>query len=194
MRDPYEVLGVKQDATLDEIKKAFRRLSHQHHPDKGGDDARFKEINQAYQILSDPQKRAQYDRFGASGGAGGFGGGFDPRQAGGFGFDFGSGGFGDIFEDLFSSAFSTVQAEVQISPAQAVLGDTIKLRYEGEELSLQVAPGTQDGQVYLFRGKGRATRRGRGDLQVVIRVVIPSGRRLSRKEREAWEALKRLSE
>ena len=193
MADPYEVLGVSKNATADEIKKAFRKASHQHHPDKGGDAARFKEINQAYQILSDPQKRAQYDRFGSAGpaGAGGpqggnpFGGGFDFNFGGG-------GGFGDIFEDLFSSAFATVQAEVQISPAQAVLGATIPLRFENEKLDLEIPAGTQDGQAIVFRGKGRQTRRGRGDLQVVIRIVMP--RRLSRRERELWEELKRLSE
>lgn len=191
MRDPYEVLGVPKDATADQIKKAFRKLSHQHHPDKGGESAKFKEINQAYQILSDPQKRAQFDRFGAAGpaGAGGPGG----QGFGGFDFNFGGGGgFGDIFEDLFSSAFATVQAEVQISPAQAVLGAVIPLRFENEELKLEVPAGAQDGQAMVFRGKGRQTRRGRGDLQIVLRVVMP--RRLSRRERELWEELKRLSE
>ena len=69
MRDPYDVLGVDRSATQDEIKSAFRKLAAQHHPDKNpGDDGaqqRFKELNAAYQILSDPQKRAAFDRFGA---------------------------------------------------------------------------------------------------------------------------------
>src|SRR6185369_15340295 len=71
VRDPYDILGVDRSATQDEIKSAFRRLAGQHHPDKNpGDDGahvRFKELNAAYQILSDPQKRAAFDRFGASG-------------------------------------------------------------------------------------------------------------------------------
>ena len=103
-KDFYNILGVGRDAEEDEIKKAYRKLAHKYHPDKeGGDEAKFKEINEAYQILSDKQKRAQYDRFGdasaggpSGGGFGGFGGGQE------FEFNFGSSGFDDIFGDIFS--------------------------------------------------------------------------------------------
>ena len=89
-KDYYKVLGVDKNASKDDIKKAFRRLAHKYHPDKkGGDEKKFKEINEAYQVLSNDQKRSQYDQFGSSAfsGAGpqpggGFGG-FDPS---GFGF------------------------------------------------------------------------------------------------------------
>jgi len=60
----YEILGVAKTASQDEIKKAFHKLAHKHHPDKGGDESKFKEINEAYQVLSDSQKRQQYDQFG----------------------------------------------------------------------------------------------------------------------------------
>ena len=76
-KDLYSILGVDKNASDDEIKKAYRKLAHKHHPDKkGGDEAKFKEINGAYQTLSDKQKRGQYDQFGqtfegASNGAGG---------------------------------------------------------------------------------------------------------------------------
>lgn len=96
--DPYEVLGVNRDAELSEIKSAYRRLAVKHHPDKNPDDpeaeSRFKEVGQAYSILSDPEKRSAYDRFGTTEGFGaqGFG--------GGAGFE----GMGDFF-DLFSSMF-----------------------------------------------------------------------------------------
>lgn len=89
-KDYYKILGVHRGASADEIKKAFRRLAHQYHPDKkGGDERRFKEINEAYQVLSDAKKRAEYDRFGTTEHMGaGFGGAAGPFRwdAGGFGF------------------------------------------------------------------------------------------------------------
>lgn len=196
MNDPYEVLGVPKDASIDDIKKAFRKLSHQHHPDKGGEAKKFQEINQAYQILSDPQKRAQFDQFGSAGGPGmggnPFGGQSPFGNGGGFDFNFGGGGLGDIFEDMFGAAFANVQAEVQISPVQAVLGDTIGLSIGKDKIELRLPPGTQNGQSFTFRGKGKEHRRGRGDLQIVVRIVIPSARRMSRKERQLWEQIKEL--
>lgn len=103
----YEILGVEKKASTDDIKKAFRKLAQKHHPDKGGDEAKFKEITEAYAILADDKKRREYDSYGQTfaGGAGpqGFGG-FDPSQFSGFGqggveFDLSDlfGGFGDIF-------------------------------------------------------------------------------------------------
>jgi len=94
-RDYYEVLGVDRDATDEEIKRAFRRLAFKYHPDHNHDDLageRFKEVNEAYQVLCDPDKRAAYDRYGHSGAEGLFGQGFE-------GFDFG--GFGEIFNAFF---------------------------------------------------------------------------------------------
>ena len=64
MKDYYQILGVGRDASAEDIKKAYRKLAHQFHPDKGGDEKRFKEISEAYQILSDGDKKAQYDKFG----------------------------------------------------------------------------------------------------------------------------------
>ncbi|KNF09357.1 chaperone protein DnaJ [Gottschalkia purinilytica] len=99
-RDYYEVLGVSKSANDQEIKRAYRKLAKQYHPDLNPDnkeaEQKFKEVNEAYEVLSDPQKKSQYDRFGHAGmnGQGGFGG-FE-----GFSGNF-SGGFGDIFEDIF---------------------------------------------------------------------------------------------
>ncbi|MBI5231900.1 MAG: molecular chaperone DnaJ [Coriobacteriales bacterium] len=104
----YDVLGVKKDATVDEIKKAFRRLARKHHPDAGGDEERFKEINEAYEVLSDAEKRTRYDQYGqyfggqvppGYGGAGAPGGfGYQSVQVGDLG------DLGDIFGNLFGGA------------------------------------------------------------------------------------------
>lgn len=194
-KDYYDILGVSKNASQDDIKKAFRKLAHEHHPDKGGDQAKFKELNEAYQVLSDPNKRSQYDQFGASfdsrGGPSGFSGfrGFSGFGGSGFDFSFG-GGLGSIFEDMFSQAFSQVQAQVEISLSQAVLGDKLRLNVGGETIDLNIPPGTQDGTTFQFRGKGQAHRRGRGDLLVTVRVKIP--KRLSREQQRLFEELKRM--
>ncbi len=107
-KDYYATLGVNKSATQDEIKAAFRKAAHTHHPDKGGDEAKFKEMNEAYQVLGDGEKRAKYDQFGSaafdgSGGGGFPGGGFDFSQAfGGAGFDASQfGDLGDILGGMF---------------------------------------------------------------------------------------------
>jgi len=204
-KDYYQLLGISRSASPEEIKKAYRKLAHQHHPDKAGGSAeRFKEINEAYQILSDPNKKAQYDQFGSVGPSssasqGGWGG-FDPSGFGGFNsqgvkFDFGfggGGGFSSIFEDLFDSAFSRTQVQLTISVAQAVLGDKIVFKTQlGDTLELRLPAGTQEGATFAFPSKGQPTRRGRGDLHVSIHIDIP--KRLSREERELYERLKNLS-
>ncbi len=105
-RDYYEVLGISKTASADEIKKAFRKLAVKHHPDKeGGDETKFKEINEAYEVLKDQQKRQRYDQFGHAG-VGGAAGGGNPFEGFDFGgqnvhFDFGDGGLGDIFGQFF---------------------------------------------------------------------------------------------
>jgi molecular chaperone DnaJ len=113
-RDYYEILGVSKSASPDEIKKAFRRAAIEHHPDKGGDAEKFKEINEAYEILKDTDKRQRYDQFGhagvggngANGGFEGFGG-FSGQQ---FEVDLGDMGLGDIFSSFFGGGFGGVGA------------------------------------------------------------------------------------
>lgn len=123
--DFYKVLGVERAASQDDIKQAYRRLAHLYHPDKaGGNEDKFKEINEAYQVLSDPQKRGQYDQFGQTFQGGGpnnepgsggfdFGGRGNPFE----GFDFGqfSGGFGTAFDinDIFSEMFGASQTRTR---------------------------------------------------------------------------------
>lgn len=138
-RDYYEILGVGKNASADEIKKAYRRLAVKHHPDKeGGDESKFKEINEAYEVLKDSQKRQRYDQFGHAGvgGGSGYSGGSPFEGFGGFGgqnvrFDFGEGGFGDIFSQFFGGGGGRsqgprrgrdVEATLQLTFEEAVFG------------------------------------------------------------------------
>lgn len=115
-KDYYSILGVQKGASEDEIKKAYRKAAHQHHPDKGGDQEKFKEINEAYQVLGNAEKRQQYDQYGqtfedagrSGGGASGFGG-FSGNPFGGQGFDVNFedlGGFSDMFSQFFGGGSS----------------------------------------------------------------------------------------
>jgi len=134
-RDYYEVLGVSKTASADEIKKAYRRLAMKHHPDRNADDegaeARFKEVKEAYEVVSDQEKRATYDRFG-----------HDGLQAGAGGAGFGgSEGFADIFGDVFGDIFGQGRArggrqmfkgadlgyELKLDLETAVAGETVTI-------------------------------------------------------------------
>ena len=143
-RDYYDVLGVKKDASADELKKAFRRAAVEHHPDRGGDEAKFKELNEAYEVLKDSTKRQRYDQFGhagvggSGGGAGGnpFGGGYGQGQN--VNFDFGDMGLGDIFSSFFGggqqqgqrrqSRGRDVETTVEIGFDEAVFGTEVDLK------------------------------------------------------------------
>jgi molecular chaperone DnaJ len=128
-RDYYEVLGLPRDASPEDIRKAFRKLAFQYHPDRNKDDGaseKFKEVNEAYEILSDADKRAAYDRFGHSGPEGFFGGrGFE-------GFDFS--GFGDIFEAFFGGTGTTAR---QTSRRGNDLRYTVSLTFEEAALGCE---------------------------------------------------------
>jgi molecular chaperone DnaJ len=144
-RDYYEVLGVGKDASADEVKKAFRRLAVEHHPDKeGGDESKFKEINEAYEVLKDSAKRQRYDQFGHAGvgGASGGGGGNPFAGFGGQGqevhFDFGDLGLGDIFGSFFGGGQGNrgprqargndIETAIELSFEEAVFGVERDLR------------------------------------------------------------------
>jgi molecular chaperone DnaJ len=175
-KDYYQILGVSRDASPDDIKKAFRKLAHKHHPDKGGDEKKFKEISEAYQALSDEEKRAQYDKFGRTfeGGAGFENGGFDFSSAwgnGGENIEFDFGGLGDIMEDFFGfggggrkkkdiKRGKDIEAELEIP-----LEDALKSREK--EISLEklifcsrcqgigAEPGSSVKECFSCRGTGQ---------------------------------------
>jgi len=151
-RDYYEVLGVGKNASDDEIKKAFRKAAVKHHPDKeGGDEAKFKEINEAYEVLKDKQKRQRYDQFGHAGvggaSSGGYGGGGNPFEGfGGFNsqnvnFDFGE-GLGDIFSQFFGGGSRQqaprrgrdVEVTMQLTFEEAVFGVEHKIEIDIEDV------------------------------------------------------------
>ncbi len=152
-RDYYEVLGVGKSASADEIKKAFRRLAVQHHPDKeGGDETKFKEINEAYEVLKDSSKRQRYDQFGHAGVGGAASGGGNPFEGfSGFGgqgqnvnFDFGDLGLGDIFGSFFGgnqgrdrqrqARGRDVEVAVEVTFEQAVFGTEVELALNLEDV------------------------------------------------------------
>jgi len=158
--DPYTILGISRNASQDEIKKAYRKLAHQHHPDKtGGDDAKFKEINEAYQILSDPKKRSSFDNFGQAYNDGGFPfGDAQGRQNGFGGFDFSdlfrggfrSGSMEDIF-DIFSGAFGGQQTRQESTRGEDIY---LEVRVNKKDLS---STKTFEYQVYKECDECKAT-------------------------------------
>ncbi len=151
-RDPYQILGVSRQATAEEIKKAYRRLALKYHPDRNKDPQakeKFKEINAAYEILSDPQKRRQYDTFGSTGEGGGFQG-FDFS-----GFDF-SDPF-DIFEQFFSGfsgfykAHNLPRAYAKLSLKEVLTGTKRKVSINGRTEEVNIPPGVENGTTFRMK-------------------------------------------
>ena len=190
-RDYYEILGIEKTASEDEIRSAFRTLARRYHPDvckEEGAEALFAEVQEAYEVLSDKEKRESYDRFGRAGGGAG------PGGAGGWNYrPSGSGqvdptDFQDIFEEMFSgrgggSPFSggapratrgrDISSRVSVTFMTAALGgeETIKLD-DGTSVSIKIPAGIEDGSRLRVRGKGVAGQNGgsAGDVIVTVRV------------------------
>src|SRR3989344_1509553 len=182
--DYYKILGLAKGASKEEIKKAYRKLAHQYHPDKIGADSvrraeaekKFKEINEAYQVLSDDRKRAHYDRFGKA--EGGFSSGFGGQDFGGFRWqDNESGGmefdFGEIFSDIFGASDSRVRSrgrdvttEIQITLEEAFHGLAKKIEFRGH-VACQHCQGSGGDPISgakvctVCQGEGRVRRRAR---------------------------------
>lgn len=194
----YDTLGVSSSASEAEIKKAYRKLARQYHPDvnKGADaEEKFKEINAAYEVLSDKKKKAQYDQYGDSmfggqnfhdfargqggnvdldeilrgmfGGGGGFGG-------GGFGGGFGGGGFGGGFGGGGFSQQSMnldVESKITIPFAVAVLGGKHSVSMQGESFDIKIPAGIKSGEKLRVKGKGKDAGSQKGDLYLIITIA-----------------------
>ena len=184
----YDTLGVSQGASADEIKKAYRRLARKYHPDINKEaeaEDKFKEINAAYEILSDKSKKSQYDQYGDSM----FGGqnfhDFAQRQGGGANLDdilrsmFGGGnnmggGFGGFSQGGFSGSFGEpdldVSAKITIPFNVAVLGGKHSISYGGESFDVKVPAGIKDGEKLRIRNKGKSHQGQRGDMILSVEV------------------------
>lgn len=181
-KDYYQILGVDRKASAEDIKKAYRKLAHKYHPDKkDGDETKFKEVNEAYTVLSDQNKRTQYDQFGSTGGFSG---------AGGFeGFDFSQFTQGqnidlnDILNGMFGGGGfrrqrkgSDIAIDLEIEFKDSILGvsrDVKVNRSDGseEKLVVNIPPGIDNGEMIRYRGKGENITDGiPGDLYIKIHV------------------------
>lgn len=199
-RDYYEVLDVVKSASPDEIKKAFRKLAVQHHPDRGGSEEKFKEVNEAYEVLKDTEKRKRYDQFGHAGvgssaagdnpfaGFGGFG-----QGAGEMHFDFGDLGLGDIFGSFFGGDMGgrgrqnrgrDIETDIEITFEQAIFGTEVDLRLNLEDScehckGTTVEPGYELLECDECRGSGqvkRVTRTVFGNIQQATTCPKCNGR------------------
>ncbi len=191
-KDYYEILGVSKDASIEDIKKAYRKVAREHHPDvaqnKEEAEKKFKEINEAYRVLSDPEKKAQYDKFGhsafSSGSAGPYGSNTNPFSgAGGFyGFnveDFSNFDPFEIFESVFgfkrnqTPKGKNLYYTLQISFSESVLGTKKSIRVGKEEFDVNIPPGVSTGTELKIPGKGGEPLKPgypRGDLYISIQV------------------------
>jgi molecular chaperone DnaJ len=181
-KDYYKVLGVGKDASKDEIKRAYRKLAQKHHPDanKNNPEAerRFKEISEAHGILSNEEKRKEYDQIRSFADAGGNPFGFNPGAPGGVRVDvgdvFGGGGMGDLFEEMFgfgprrARRGQDLETEIQLSFEDALSGTTIDLR---DGTKVRIPPGVRNGARIKVTGKGGEAQGGQnGDLYVRVHV------------------------
>ncbi len=199
-KDYYKILEVSKDASLKEIKKAYYKLAHKYHPDKGGDEKKMKEINEAYQTLSDKQKKAQYDKFGRT-----FEGmpGFDFSQEGaagggdfssiwqdfaeGKGFEFGAEDLGELFGDLFGfgqraskkrkNQGQDIQIDIEIGLEETLEGQTKKISLYKQVLCHRckgtgAEPGTKVKECFSCRGTGQVQQIKRMSFASFTRYIV----------------------
>lgn len=195
-KDYYKILGVDKKSDQSEIKKAYRKLAHKYHPDKdSGDEAKFKEISEAYAVLGDEKKRAEYDTYGQTFAGGGFGsngayGGFDFsgfNSAGGQSYQF---DLNDLFAEFFGGQYQRtprgrdVSVDIQIGFRESVFGTTKEILIpmpvhkdgkvvpEQQSIKLNIPSGINNGEMLRLNGKGESIPNGNpGDLYVKVHVM-----------------------
>lgn len=205
--DYYKILGVNKNIAQKDVKRAYLKRAKQFHPDLHPDDpkakAKFQMLNEAYEVINDPEKRKKYDQYGehwkeadaynAAGGAGGsyyYKGGGSPFEGFDFsGFSQGGGGFSDFFKDLFGTAGRSrggksrmrqnsgeMHANVNIDLYTALLGGEVLLQLSnGSKVKLKVKPETQNGTKVRLRGKGYDRGDGTiGDMIITYNVMLPT--------------------
>src|SRR5438046_3069487 len=180
-KDYYAILGVDRKAGADDIKKAYRKLAHKYHPDVSKEkdaEEKFKEVSEAYETLSDTEKRAAYDQLGRHGTGQDFRPPPDWQQH--FGQRFGDGGFS--FEDLdlstswqphplYRASGRDLHLDLPVAPWEAVLGASIELPTPGGRVRLRVPPGTRAGQSLRLGGRGLPHPHGTpGDLYAIVQI------------------------
>ncbi len=191
MRDYYQILGLSREASQDEIKRAYRRLAHKYHPDKGGDGEKFKEISEAYQILGNPEKKDQYDRFGQVFEGAGTQGGFDPgvfwSNIRGEDFDLGM-DLGDIFEDFLGftrtgrrrkdiNQGKNIEIELEIDLKDVLKGVKRNINL-GKKIACQrcqgsgAEPGSRIKECFSCRGTGEVQQMKKTLLGTITRYVL----------------------
>ncbi len=220
--DYYKIMGIAKDTPQKDIRKAYMKRAKQFHPDLHPDDpkakAKFQALNEAYNVLGDPEKRKKYDQYGenwenaeAFSGRGGFGSAGAGEEGFGFGgFDFsqfsGGGGFSSFFENLFGSrrgthsgcgcgghggcnADSDTHATVNLDIYTAMLGGDVVVQTPSGKFKLHIKPLTQQGTKVRLKGKGQAQSGGTaGDLIISYNVTLPSA--LNARQRELLEQMR----
>ncbi|MFL5763596.1 MAG: DnaJ C-terminal domain-containing protein [Bacteroidia bacterium] len=198
-KDYYKILNVEKNATAEDIKKAYRRLAVKYHPDKNpgnkSAEEKFKEANEAYEVLGDPEKRKKYDELGANwnayqqSGAQQQDGGFDwsqftGNQRGSYTYSNNDEDFSDFFSGIFGDRFGgrtrgnsarrgqDIRAEMELPLEDAYHGTNRVIELDGQKLQMNIKPGVRDQQVLRLKGKGGPGRNGGppGDLYITIHI------------------------
>ena len=177
--DPYKVLGVDRNTNENDLKKAYKSKAMKHHPDRGGDENKFKELNEAYDILKDPQKKAAYDRYGTA----------DPNQMNSQNFNF-NGDINDVFNTFFGGGFNRansarhrprnadINIEATLDLVDVQNGKSLIASYRlpngrQESVNIDIPPGVEHNNMIKFNGLGSdsVSNAPRGDLIVRVKIL-----------------------